>query len=60
MERNPLLKWANLDRRGYVSVELTPDRATGEWQMLDTIRKRSTTLAARHSMSVTRGTNRLS
>jgi alkaline phosphatase D len=60
MERNPLLKWANLDRRGYVSVELTPDRATGEWLMLDTVRSRSTTLAAKHRMSVVRGTNRLS
>ena len=58
-ERNPQLKWANLDRRGYATLELTPERATGEWLMLDTVRQRSTKLAGRHSMSVVRGTNRL-
>ena len=59
-ERNPQLKWTNLDRRGYATLELTPERATGEWLMLDTIRQRSTALAGRHRMSVRRGTNRLS
>jgi alkaline phosphatase D len=57
--RNPLLKWAELEHRGYVSVELTPDRATGEWFLLDTIRQRSTALHGRHRMSVAHGTNRL-
>lgn len=59
-ERNAQLKWTNLDRRGYATLELTPERATGEWLMLDTIRQRSTALAGRHRMSVRRGTNRLS
>jgi alkaline phosphatase D len=56
---NPQLKWAETGRRGYLTVELTPERATGEWLFLDTIRERSTAIAARHHMSVTRGTNRL-
>jgi alkaline phosphatase D len=56
---NPGLKWAETGRRGYLTVELTPERATGEWLFLDTIRERSTTIAARHGMTVTRGTNRL-
>lgn len=59
IERNPLLKWANTDRRGYVAIELTPERATGEWLLLDTVRQRSTALAGRHRMSVVRGSNRL-
>jgi len=57
--RNPQLQWADTSRRGYLTLELTPERATGEWLFLDTIRERSTTLAGRHRMSVERGTNRL-
>jgi alkaline phosphatase D len=56
---NPQLKWADFSRRGYLTVELTPERATGEWLFLDTIRDRSTTIAGRHAMSAAHGTNRL-
>lgn len=56
--RNPALKWADVQRRGYLTLTLTPNRATGEWLSLDTVRTRSTRLAGRHSMSVTRGANR--
>lgn len=56
---NPQLKWANFSRRGYLTVELTPERATGEWLFMDTIRERSTALAGRHAMSVVHGANRL-
>jgi alkaline phosphatase D len=56
--RNPSLKWTDLRRRGYLTLTLTPDRATGEWLSLDTVRTRSTRLAGRHAMSVRRGTNR--
>ncbi|HEX6375786.1 MAG TPA: alkaline phosphatase D family protein [Allosphingosinicella sp.] len=57
--RNPSLKWAELRRRGYLTLTLTPDRASGEWLSLDTVRTRSTRLAGRRAMSVRRGTNRL-
>ncbi|HEX8307203.1 MAG TPA: alkaline phosphatase D family protein [Allosphingosinicella sp.] len=56
--RNPALKWADVQRRGYMALTLTRERATGEWLSLDTVRSRSTKLAARHSMSVARGSNR--
>jgi alkaline phosphatase D len=56
--RNPSLKWADLRRRGYLTLTLTRDRATGEFLSLDTVRARSTRLAARQAMSVRRGTNR--
>jgi alkaline phosphatase D len=56
--RNPALQWADLQRRGYMTMTLTRERATGEWLSLDTVRTRSTKLAARHSMSVARGSNR--
>jgi len=59
VETNRQLKWANTHRRGYMTVELTPERATGEWLFLDTVRERSTRIAERHRMSTARGSNRL-
>ena len=56
--RNPQLKWAELSRRGYATVTLTPDRAAAEWLFLDTVRRRSTRIAARHTMSAIHGANR--
>lgn len=56
--RNPALKWVDASRRGYMTLSLTPDRATGEWLSLDTVRTRSTRIAARQRMSVGRGNRR--
>ncbi|MFC4254763.1 alkaline phosphatase D family protein [Croceibacterium xixiisoli] len=56
---NPQLKWADLSRRGYMTVQIEPEQARCEWLFLDSIRERSTTIAKRHSMQVLRGTNRL-
>ena len=55
---NRQLKWAETSRRGYVTLELTPGRATGEWVFMDTVRQPSLALASRHALSVARGTNR--
>jgi alkaline phosphatase D len=55
---NEQLKWADTSRRGYLTVELTPQRATGEWVFMDTVRERSLVLAGRHTMRVAHGTNR--
>jgi len=55
---NPQLKWAKTSHRGYLTLELTPERATGEWNFLETITQPSLGLASRHAMSVRRGTNR--
>jgi alkaline phosphatase D len=59
VENNRQLKWANTQRRGYMTLELTPERATSEWLFLDTVRARSTRIAGRYRMSVARGTNRI-
>jgi alkaline phosphatase D len=56
---NPDLKWAETGRRGYMTVALTPERASAEWLFLDTVLERSTRIAARHVMTSVRGTNRL-
>ena len=50
IETNPELKWADTSRRGYMTVTLTPEAATGEWLFLDTIRERSTRVAGTHRM----------
>ncbi|MDT9598940.1 alkaline phosphatase D family protein [Sphingosinicella rhizophila] len=56
---NRQLRWADTSRRGYLTIELTPERATGEWLFMDTIRERSTILAGRHAMTVRAGARRL-
>ncbi len=55
MAANPELKWADTSQRGYMMIEVTPQRVTGEWLFLQTIKARSTALAGSHRMSVERG-----
>ena len=55
---NRQLRWANLHRRGYATLHLTPQRATAEWLFLRTVRERSTAIAERHVMTSVRGANR--
>jgi alkaline phosphatase D len=52
---NPELKWADTSRRGYMMIEVTPQRVTGEWLFLQTIKARSTAIAGTHRMHVARG-----
>lgn len=58
--RNGQLRWVDTSRRGYVALELTPARVTGEWRFMDTIRQRSTALSGTHRMSAPAGVNRFS
>ena len=58
VRHNQSLEWADTGRRGYMTLQLTPERATGEWLLLDTVRRRSTALAARKRMTVPHGANR--
>ncbi|WBY06655.1 alkaline phosphatase D family protein [Sphingomonas sp. 7/4-4] len=52
---NPELKWADTSRRGYMMLEVTPERVTGEWLFLQTIKARNTAMAGTHRMHVRRG-----
>nr|WP_294809952.1 alkaline phosphatase D family protein [uncultured Sphingomonas sp.] len=52
---NSELKWADTSRRGYMMLEVTPERVTGEWLFLQTIKARNTALAGTHRMHVQRG-----
>lgn len=55
MSANPELKWADTSRRGYMMIQVTPQRVIGEWQFMQTIKTRDTTLAGTHRMHVQRG-----
>jgi alkaline phosphatase D len=59
IDHNRQLVWADTQRRGYMTLELTADRAVNEWLFLDTVRQRSTRIAGRHRVTVTRCANRL-
>jgi alkaline phosphatase D len=52
---NAELKWADTSRRGYMMMEITPERVTGEWLFMQTIQSRTTALAGTHRMHVERG-----
>ncbi|WP_454832653.1 alkaline phosphatase D family protein [Pseudoxanthomonas wuyuanensis] len=55
---NPELVWADTRQRGYMMIDITPQRVTGEWLFLQTVKSRSTALAGIHRMSVERGRRR--
>lgn len=52
---NPELAWADTSQRGYLMLDITPQRVTGEWLFLQTIKARDTALAGTHRMQVERG-----
>jgi alkaline phosphatase D len=56
---NPGLKWADTSRRGYMLVELTPDRATSEWRFVETVKERTPRLSGLHRMSAQKGRRQL-
>jgi alkaline phosphatase D len=55
MAANPELKWADTSRRGYMMIDVTPQRVTGEWLFMNTIKARDTALSGTHRMQVERG-----
>jgi alkaline phosphatase D len=56
---NPALKWCDTARRGYMAVELTPERASCEWRFNETVRQRSTALSGTQRMAADHGARRL-
>lgn len=59
MARNKGLKWMDSSRRGYVLVELTPERVTNEWRFVETIKERTPRLGGLHRMTAKHGARRL-
>jgi alkaline phosphatase D len=52
---NPELQWADTSQRGYMMIDITPQRVTGEWLFMRTIQSPSVELAGSHQMHVDRG-----
>jgi alkaline phosphatase D len=52
---NPELVWADTSQRGYMMIDITPQRVAGEWLFMRTTKSRSTALAGAHRMSAERG-----
>ena len=59
IEANQQLQWTDTSNRGYMTVKLTPEKATSTWHFLDSIRVKSTALAGSHSKTVLRGAHKL-
>jgi alkaline phosphatase D len=57
---NPELVWADTSQRGYVTIDITPQRVTGEWLFLRTVKLRSTALAGTNRLSAERGRRKFS
>ncbi len=56
---NPGLAWAGAGGRGYMAVELTPDKAISEWRFTDSIKTRSSTLTGTKRMETRHGMRKL-
>jgi alkaline phosphatase D len=52
---NPELKWANTSQRGYMMIDVTPARVSGEWLFMKTVATRDLAIAGMHRMHVDRG-----
>jgi alkaline phosphatase D len=57
---NPELAWGDTSQRGYMMIDITAKRVTGEWLFLQTVKSRSTALAGTHRMSVEQGRRKFS
>jgi alkaline phosphatase D len=57
---NPQLKWADTGSRGYMTVNLTQEKATSHWHAMRTIREQSAELAGTESRSVLPGRKTIS
>lgn len=55
---NPELAWADTHQRGYMMIDITPQRVTGEWVFMRTIKARSLELSGTHRLSVEKGRRR--
>ena len=52
---NPTIAYCDTSRRGYTSLQLTPDGVEGHWHFLRTVRERDTTVTETVRRRVGRG-----
>jgi alkaline phosphatase D len=58
VQANPELVWADTSQRGYMMIDVTPHKVSGEWLFMQTVKARSTALAGTHRMQAVRGRRR--
>lgn len=58
--KNPELVWGDTRQRGYMMIDVTSQRVTGEWLFMQTVKARRTALAGTHRMSAERGRRKFS
>jgi alkaline phosphatase D len=58
-DTNPGLVFSDTSQRGYVSLDVTPQRVVGSWHFMKNIRTRTTALSGTHSMKVRPGHRQL-
>ena len=57
---NPHFKYINLNQRGYMLLDITPQRVSNEWWYVDTVEKRSRGQSFAIALQTNRGENHLS
>lgn len=57
---NPHIKWTDLTRRGYLLLDITPERVQGEWYLFETVRTRNLDQSLEAVWQTVNGANRLS
>lgn len=57
---NPELVWADTSQRGYMMIDITPRRITGEWLFMRTIATRNAAVSGTHRLSADRGRRKFS
>ena len=60
IENNPELVWADTSQRGYMMIDISRRRVTGEWLFMSTVESRNTNVAGIHRMSAERGRRKFS
>jgi alkaline phosphatase D len=58
-DANPSMRFCDTHRRGYMSVQLSPQVVLGNWHFMQTVAERNPTVAESHSMVVQHGRRRL-
>jgi len=55
VETNPELEWADTSQRGYMMIDIRPEKVSGEWVFMQGVKQRSMAIAGTHRMTVARG-----
>jgi alkaline phosphatase D len=59
MRTHPHIGWVELEHRGYVDVDLDPERLRARWMHVSTVAERDATTRVAHELEVRRGEPRL-